>query len=175
MGKVKRARIRNRRSSWRLVSIPYGKGKVKISPRFLFLRNLYQFPMGKVKPIVHYSSSYHAKYQFPMGKVKCNCSQCIIPHSRQVSIPYGKGKADSALLFILSRKVSIPYGKGKGTGLSRASVQLILYQFPMGKVKKAKSLLKDGIVERYQFPMGKVKNNILCCVFIIIHRYRFVK
>ena len=29
--------------------------------------------------------------------------------------------------------------------------------------------------QKYQFPMGKVKNNILCCVFIIIHRYRFVK
>ena len=28
---------------------------------------------------------------------------------------------------------------------------------------------------QYQFPMGKVKNNILYRVFIIIHRYRFVK
>ena len=27
----------------------------------------------------------------------------------------------------------------------------------------------------YQFPMGKVKNTILYRVFIIIHRYRFVK
>ena len=28
---------------------------------------------------------------------------------------------------------------------------------------------------QYQSPMGKVKNNIVCCVFIIFHRYRFVK
>ena len=52
---------------------------------------------------------------------------------------------------------------------------LLKYQFPMGKVKKTESgdliLFEIG----YQFPMGKVKNNILRCVFIIIHRYRFVK
>ena len=49
--------------------------------------------------------------------------------------------------------VSIPYGKGKAA--------------------EAASLAEEAA--EYQFPMGKVKNNILCCVFIIIHRYRFVK
>ena len=46
----------------------------------------------------------------------------------------------------------------------------------MGKVKSLHDpeLAWESKI-RYQFPMGKVKNNILCCVFIIIHRYRFVK
>ena len=70
-----------------------------------------------------------------------------------------------------------------------------MYQFPMGKVKmlkdthvaaaydvsipygKGKGCVNDSVnnLPTYQFPMGKVKNNILYRVFIIIHRYRFVK
>ena len=50
--------------------------------------------------------------------------------------------------------VSIPYGKGKAEELAPA--------------------MDEGNI-KYQFPMGKVKNNILYRVFIIIHRYRFVK
>ena len=49
-------------------------------------------------------------------------------------------------------QVSIPYGKGK-----------------------EKEYNEKRNADKYQFPMGKVKNNILRCVFIIIHRYRFVK
>ena len=74
-------------------------------------------------------------------------------------------------------KVSIPYGKGKEK-IFLEEVMFdtdIMYQFPMGKVKSRRLLPMAYALIVYQFPMGKVKNNILRCVFIIIHRYRFVK
>ena len=50
------------------------------------------------------------------------------------------------------------------------------YQSPMGKVKNQNfGDMEIALQSKYQSPMGKVKNNIVCCVFIIFHRYRFVK
>ena len=95
-----------------------------------------------------------------------------------VSIPYGKGKDDRLqLINDIIIIVSIPYGKGKvARRVLRIRRKSQRYQFPMGKVKEAASLTQiKAHKAQYQFPMGKVKNNILRCVFIIIHRYRFVK
>ena len=55
-----------------MVSIPYGKGKVnKNVLSVIDKKNMYQFPMGKVK-------ASHSKYKRA--------------RSEKVSIPYGKGK-----------------------------------------------------------------------------------
>lgn len=47
----------------------------------------------------------------------------------------------------------------------------------MGKVKLKKGdevSVAFTVRNKFQFPMGKVKNNILCSLFIIIGKYRFV-
>ena len=51
-----------------------------------------------------------------------------------VSIPYGKGKAELYTKIPDHLFVSIPYGKGKVAG-GIAFAEWLLYQFPMGKVK----------------------------------------
>ena len=52
-----------------------------------------------------------------------------------VSIPYGKGKDDNNAPHQLSTNVSIPYGKGKDVQATHTAKTLVVYQFPMGKVK----------------------------------------
>ena len=49
IGKVKVGRRLKRCARSLYVSIPYGKGKARFSRNTTLMRNLYQFPMGKVK------------------------------------------------------------------------------------------------------------------------------
>ena len=90
--------------------------------------------MGKVKIKKGTRLLVVGSYQFPMGKVK----------QREIYEDY------------LWRKVSIPYGKGKANTKKRKCPFAVKYQFPMGKVK-AKELPSGKTVKMYQFPMGKVK------------------
>ena len=70
MGKVKQRRTSGRYRAW-IVSIPYGKGKVKTIKKIKEYKLEYQFPMGKVKVIETINANQtEALYQFPMGKVK---------------------------------------------------------------------------------------------------------
>ena len=73
-------------------SIPYGKGKDNDG-----------------------SKSYSmVLYQFPMGKVKTKDPEVSTNAFGNVSIPYGKGKAEESFwIHIKAFQVSIPYGKGK--------------------------------------------------------------
>ena len=52
------------------VSIPMGKVKLNPDPECPPFKNLYQFPMGKVKISGRTVHTVKNKYQFPMGKVK---------------------------------------------------------------------------------------------------------
>ena len=56
-----------------------------------------------------------------------------------------------------TRNVSIPYGKGKDDKDVTCDVAIV-YQFPMGKVKLERNPSSRNS-ESYQFPMGKVKEN----------------
>ena len=76
---------------------------------------------------------------------------------RRVSIPYGKGKAKKQKKAISQKNVSIPYGKGKVIKDLLAVRIIILYQFPMGKVKYVSMDNIRIFYYIYQFPMGKVK------------------
>ena len=69
--------------------------------------------MGKVKVEEFRDVIIRKQYQFPMGKVKLREEKRKSP-AIIVSIPYGKGKAYTILVFVyLNYCVSIPYGKGK--------------------------------------------------------------
>ena len=58
---------------------------------------------------------------------------------------------------------------------AREATKAKLVSIPYGKGKVIEDNEQTYYAKLYQSPMGKVKNNILCCDFIIFHRYRFVK
>ena len=90
--------------------IPYGRDKANYWVYDAPKKVKYQFPMGKVK-----------YYQFPMGKVKLILMEILCSTNVSVSIPYGKGKGENAIVFF---------------------EKVVSYQFPMGKVKQNQTSLK---------------------------------
>ena len=70
--------------------------------------------MGKVKAKSTTTTGSNVPvYQFPIGKVKVGRRLKRCARSLYVSIPYGKGKAETCSIGQFELLVSIPYGKGK--------------------------------------------------------------
>ena len=69
MGKVKRKKY-DKDYVEVYVSIPYGKGKAYKMTISIFIKEKYQFPMGKVKLILTVLSSLESIVSIPYGKGK---------------------------------------------------------------------------------------------------------
>ena len=80
--------------------------------------------------------NFSESVSIPYGKGKVVKTNEKINDRSQVSIPYGKGKGRKRDGLSCRSRVSIPYGKGKEMANFVFESGRVVYQFPMGKVKK---------------------------------------
>ena len=138
--------------------------------------------MGKVKWICEEFFPNEDKYQFPMGKVevlsKSASDWLTVPMQQRSKSGFirdwlsATAKGDKYRCTFQNR-TSIPNGKGKGKRSARYRAYVLMYQFPMGKVKYAVGQV-DVVRLCVSIPYGKGKGqNWGGCVLFPVYLYQF--